>query len=141
MTTSHRVSAVILAIGLSTPALGAIDFGGNWIVRQTASSFITLQLPTTYWQVTQAGTVVTVHSNSFGTFPDGSIDTTTGDFFIDLGPTITEFGTCPNQTITGTVAADGQTFAGTMLGYFYKILPPSGCFAIVTALQRAHVVR
>jgi cysteine-rich repeat protein len=134
MTTSRWESVVALAVGLATPALGAIDFGGNWIVQQAGVLPFSVPLPTAHWQVTQAGTVVTVHRNG-GTLPDGSIDTTTGDFFIDLGPTITEFETCPHRTITGTVAADGQTFTGTQIGYFFKVTPPAGCFQTSMALQ------
>ena len=108
MRTSHRVSAIVLAIGLSTPAFGSIDFGGNWIVQRAGVLPFSVPLPTAHWQVTQAGTVVTVHSNG-GTLPAGSIDVTTGDFFIDLGPTITEFGPCPNSTSTfGRTPASGK---------------------------------
>ena len=34
MATSRWLSAALLAAGLATPALGAIDFGGNWVVQQ-----------------------------------------------------------------------------------------------------------
>jgi cysteine-rich repeat protein len=65
-----------------------------------------------------------------------------GRLLIDLGPTITQFGTCPHSTISGTVAADGQTFTGTQIGYFFKVTPPAGCFQTSVALHgRAYLVR
>jgi cysteine-rich repeat protein len=132
MTTSHWVTAVALAAGLATPALGAVDFGGNWIVQKTDMTGFNFPLTTDHWQVTQVGTVVTVNNNG-STLPDGSIDTTTGDFFIDLGPSVQPFVTCPHRTIEGTVAADGQTFTGTAIDYYTS--PHLICLAATTALQ------
>ena len=128
----HRVSVAALIAGLATSAFGAIDFSGNWIVKQTDVTGFDFPLQTEHWQVTQVGTGVSVRRYGI-LLPDGSIDATTGDFFIDLGPAPQPGVTCPDRTIQGTVAADGQTFTGTAISYY--VAPHFICLQATTALH------
>ncbi len=111
----------------------AIDFTGDWMVHVHVTSPIEAE-GSERWAVQQTGMQLTVRVNG-GSPHGGFIDPMTGDFQVDLGPGPSVPFQCPDTTASGTVAADGQTFTGTSVGYFEHVTPPAGCFTTTADLS------
>lgn len=117
-----RVAPVTLALslGLVTPS-AAVDMTGRW---EMTSSLVPL-LPFVF-DVVQTGTLLSLHGVSPpGGVAYGTITPATGAFaFPYLSPP------CPSPPLTGTVAADGLTFAGSQLLSVPDLEVPGACISI-----------
>ncbi len=111
-TTHPALLAIASALALAAPAAATVDMTGDWLVTY---SFGTLP-GTGRFTFSQTGTALSVAAPPFsGSIdPDSGVFTLSGSTYCDSLP----------ETLSGTVAGDGQSFTGTYTVYFPDPMHP-----------------
>lgn len=124
-----------LLLATAPAAAAPYDMSGKWGVHPSSGSF------QQYWDVVQsAGTLQMTWSNlPPGAVLYGTIDEMTGAFSVTM-PQL--YPGCGTNTLEGTVAADGRSFAATQIIWTFRCGPVTsfcpGCQQTTTGLVGSH---